>query len=298
MPDAGATSAGGAPMPSLLRALLSDHLDPGYAAAAAERRAAGGAPRRHDRWWQAAAVLVVAAVFAAAVAQARSTAPGLNAARQVLADSVRTAQERTGQLAAGRDALATESDAAERWELAAGDTGRALLGSLDALSLSAATTAVQGPGLQVTLTEPGAGADLSDVSKRRLPGTRQVVLDRDLQASVNALWAAGAEAVAVGGVRIGPGDTLRQAGGAILADNQPIASPYAILAIGDPAALADGFGRSGALQRLRLLEAAYQVGVRVSTEEDLSLPASAGREVTSAVVSGSAPGSEAGQRPR
>lgn len=276
-------------MPSLLRALLSDHLDPGYAAAAAERRAAGGGPRRHDRWWHAAAALVIAAVFAAAVGQARATAPGLNEARQVLADSVRRAEERTGQLTARRDTLAAESDAAERWELAAGDTGRALLGSLDALTLSAATTAVQGPGLQITLTEPDAGADLTDVSKRRLPGTRQVILDRDLQASVNALWAAGAEAVAVSGVRIGPGATLRQAGGAILADNQPIANPYTILAIGDAAALADGFGRSGALQRLRLLEAAYRVGVRVSTEEDLSVPAIAGREVTSAHEAGEGP---------
>ena len=277
-PEAGTPPVGS--MPSLLRALLSDHLDPGYAAAA-RRRAAGGLPR-HDWWWQAVAALIIAAVFAAAAAQTRSTAPGLNAARRVLADSVRSAGERTGELTARRNALAAQADAAARRELAAGDTGRALLGSLDALDLSAATTAEHGPGLQVVLTEPGAGADLTDVSKQRLPGTRQVVLDRDLQVTVNALWAAGAEAVAVAGVRIGPGATLRRAGGAVLADNQPIVSPYTITAIGDPVALADGFGRSGALQRLRLLEAAYGVGVRVSTEDDLSLPASAGREVSAA----------------
>ncbi|HOB47801.1 MAG TPA: DUF881 domain-containing protein [Mycobacterium sp.] len=265
-------------MPSLLRSLLSDHLDPGYAAAAAEREARGGR-RPHDRWWQALAVLLIAAVFAAAISQARSTAPGLNEARQILAGSVRNAEDRTDQLTVRRDALLAESDAVERQELAADATGRALLGRLDALDISAATTAVRGPGLAVTLTEPGVGADLTDVSKQRLPGTRQVILDRDLQAAVNALWAAGAEAVAVGGVRIGPGATLRQAGGAILADNRPIASPYTIAAIGSPAELADGFGRSGALQRLRLLEAAYRVGVRVSTEEELTLPASAGREV-------------------
>lgn len=265
-------------MPSLLRALLSDHLDPGYAAAA-QRRAAGGSPRR-NRLWQAAAALLIAAVFAAAVAQARSTAPGLNADRRVLADSVRTAGERAAGLTDRRNALAAEADATARWQLAAGATGRALLGSLDTLDLSAASTAVHGPGLQVVLTEPGVGADLTDVSKQRLPNTRQVVLDRDLQATVNALWAAGAEAVAVAGVRIGPGATLRQAGGAILADNQPIVSPYRIAAIGDPGGLAEGFGRSGALQRLRLLEAAYRVGVRVSAEEDLSLPAGSGREVS------------------
>jgi uncharacterized protein YlxW (UPF0749 family) len=272
-------------MPSLLRSLLSDHLDPGYAAAAAER-AARGDRRPYDRWWQALAALLIAVVFAAAVSQARSTAPGLNEARQILAASVRNAEDRTGRLTARRDELTAESDAVARQELAADETGRTLLGRLDALDISAATTAVRGPGLAVTLTEPGVGADLTDVSKPRLPGTRQVILDRDLQAAVNALWAAGAEAVAVSGVRIGPGATLRQAGGAILADNRPIASPYTIAAIGSPAELAEGFGRSGALQRLRLLEAAYRVGVRVSTEDELTVPATVGREVAVARKSG------------
>ena len=272
-------------MPSLLRSLLTEHLDPGYAAAAAEREARGGR-RPNDRMWQALAALLIAVVFAAAVSQARSTAPGLNEARQILAASVRNAEDRTGTLTARRDELTAESDAVARQELAADETGRTLLGRLDALDISAATTAVRGPGLAVTLTEPGVGADLTDVSKPRLPGTRQVILDRDLQAAVNALWAAGAEAVAVGGVRIGPGATLRQAGGAILADNRPIASPYTIAAIGSPAELAEGFGRSGALQRLRLLEAAYRVGVRVSTEDELKVPATVGREVAVARESG------------
>ncbi|EUA35500.1 membrane associated protein [Mycobacterium xenopi 3993] len=66
-------------MPSLLRALLSEHLDPGYAAAAAERARASTPPTRRARVlarvWQAAAALLVAVVFAAAVAQARMVAP-------------------------------------------------------------------------------------------------------------------------------------------------------------------------------------------------------------------------------
>jgi len=272
-------------MPSLLRSMLSDHLDPGYAAAATERRVRGG-PRSNDWIWQALAALLVAVVFAAAIAQARSTAPGVNAAHQILVGSVRNAETRTSQLTARRDTLTAEFDTVARQELAVDETGRALLGRLDALDISAATTAVRGPGLAVTLTEPGVAADLTDVSKERLPGTRQVILDRDLQAAVNALWASGAEAVAVGGVRIGPGATLRQAGGAILADNRPVTSPYTIAAIGPPADLADGFGRSGALQRLRLLEAAYRVGVRVSTEEELTLPATAGREIAVASEGG------------
>ena len=91
-----------------------------------------------------------------------------------------------------------------------------------------------GPGLTVTITDPGVSKDLSDVSKQRVPGSQQVILDRDLQLVVNSLWVSGAEAVSVGGVRIGPNVTIRQAGGGILVDNQPINSPYEILALGPP----------------------------------------------------------------
>lgn len=267
-------------MPSLLRALLSDHLDPGYAAAAAARAEAG--PTRRpviDRLWQALAALLIAAVFAVAVAQARSTAPGVSAAVQGLAAGVRTAQQRTAQLTDRRDELAARVDVVQRNALAADVDGRRLLAELDDISLSAATTAVRGPGLAIVVTEPGPGPDLTDVARQRVPGGRQVILDRDLQLVVNALWASGAEAVSVGGVRIGPGVTIRQAGEAILVDNQPVASPYTVLAIGSPARLADSFGTSAALARLRLLETAYRVGVSVSTEEALTLPAAGGREV-------------------
>ena len=99
----------------------------------------------------------------------------------------------------------------------------------------------------MTVTDPGAARDLSDVSKQRLPGSRQVILDRDLQLTVNSLWASGAEAVAVGGIRIGPNVTIRQAGGAILVDNHPISSPYTILAVGPPHTMQESFDHSPGL---------------------------------------------------
>lgn len=136
-----------------------------------------------------------------------------------------------------------------------------------------------GPGLQITVNDPGMSVDLSDVSKERVPGSQQVILDRDLQQVVNSLWLSGAEAVSVGGVRIGPNVTIRQAGSSILVDNQPISSPYVILAVGPPHAMQDIFDRSAGLHRLRLLETSYGVGVQVSTSEALTLPASPIREV-------------------
>jgi uncharacterized protein YlxW (UPF0749 family) len=269
------------PVPSLLRALLSEHLDPGYAAAAAQRRSGPVPGRARVRgWiWQALAALLVAAVFAAAVAQARLVAPGVSAAQRVLAGGVRSEEATTSRLTRERNSLAAQRDEIQRRELADDAAGRRLLASLDRLSLAAASTPVTGPGLSVMVTDPGFGPNLSDVSKQRVAGSRQIILDRDLQLVVNSLWASGAEAIAVNGVRIGPNVTIRQAGGAILVDNNPTSSPYTVLAIGPPHAMQDMFTDSPGLRRLRLLETSYGVGVKVSASDNLTLPAGAVRDI-------------------
>lgn len=271
------------PVPSLLRALLSEHLDPGYAAAA-ERRAGAAAPpvgqARVFSWlWQALAAMLVATVFAAAVAQARSVEPGVRTAQQLLARSVRATEDAATKLAQRRSMLSRRVDDVQRLALADDAEGQRLLSRLDGLSLAAASTAILGPGLTVKVTDPGASPNLSDVSKQRVNGSRQIILDRDLQLVVNSLWASGAEAISVGGVRIGPNVTIRQAGGAILVDNNPTSSPYTILAVGPPHAMRDVFDNSPGLQRLRLLEVSYGVGITVTVSDGLSLPAGSIREV-------------------
>lgn len=275
------------PVPSLLRALLSEHLDPGYAAAAkkaaekAEKagRATTSRARTFGWLWQALAALLVAAVFAAAVAQARSVEPGVRSAQHLLVRSVRSSEDSAAALAQQRNALSSRVNDVQRVVLTNDAEGRRLLDRLDKLSLAAADTAVNGPGLTLTVTEPGASPNLSDVSKQRVSGSRQIILDRDLQLVVNSLWASGAEAISVGGVRVGPNVTIRQAGGSILVDNNPTASPYTILAVGPPHTMRDVFDSSPGLQRLRLLEASYRVGVDVNVSDALSLPASSTRDV-------------------
>jgi uncharacterized protein YlxW (UPF0749 family) len=267
------------PVPSLLRALLSEHLDPGYAAAAERRKDGAIRGPWPNRGWQLLAGLAVAAVFATAAAQAKSVAPATRETQHVLADGVRSAEATTADATARRNDLAGTVEAERRSRLEGDVQGRELLGSLDAAEFAAAATPVRGPGLTVTVTEPVTARDLTDVSKQRVAGSRQVILDRDLQLVVNALWVSGAEAVAVGGVRIGPNVTIRQAGGGILVDNQPIASPYVVLAIGPPHGMHDVFDNSPALQRLRLLETSYGVGVNVSESDELILPAVSLRDV-------------------
>jgi uncharacterized protein YlxW (UPF0749 family) len=272
------------PVPSLLRALLSNHLDPGYAAAA-ERSATDSATepgkQTHvSRWfWQALAATLVATVFAAAVAQARSVAPGVRTEQQLLATTVRSAEAAAAKSAQRRSVLTGQLDGVQRRALADDVEGQRLLNRLDALSLAAASTAIAGPGLAVTVTDPGVSPNLSDVSKQRVSGSRQIILDRDLQLVVNSLWASGAEGISVGGVRIGPNVTIRQAGGAILVDNNPTSSPYSVLAVGPAHSMRDVFDHSPGMQRLRLLQVSYGVGVSVNVSDALSLPAGSVRDV-------------------
>lgn len=271
------------PVPSLLRALLSEHLDPGYAAAAAKRGNAATPPGGRARWigwlWQALAALLIATVFAAAVAQARSVAPGVRSAQQLLLGNVRSSESTAAKLAQRRTELSARVDDVQRRALADDAEGRRLLARLDALGLAAAGTAIIGPGLKVTVTDPGTEPNLSDVSKQRVSGSRQIILDRDLQLVVNSLWASGAEAISVGGVRVGPNVTIRQAGGAILVDNNPTSSPYTILAVGPPRAMRDAFDQSPGRQRLNLLQISYGVVVTVDAADGLTLPAGSVRDI-------------------
>ncbi|MFA4081718.1 DUF881 domain-containing protein [Mycobacteroides salmoniphilum] len=268
------------PVPSLLRTLLSDHLDAGYAEVAAAR-GGGAAPRsRLAEWgWQALAAIAIAAVFAAAVAQTTRIAPGVMQEKQGLLASIRSEKRDSGALESTRDQLSAEVAGARRGQLEGNEQGKELLNRLDQLGLAAASTPVRGPALIVTLADPGSTGDLSDVSKERIPRSQQVILDRDMQLVVNSLWNSGAEAISVSDVRIGPNVTMRQAGGAILVDNQPISSPYRIVAIGPANTMRSSFERSPGMARMRLLQKSYGIRLTLSTQENVQLAPAANRDV-------------------
>ncbi|ANA98400.1 membrane associated protein [Mycolicibacterium phlei] len=268
------------PVPSLLRTLLSDHLDAGYAEAAAARRD-GAAPRsRLAEWsWQAVAAVAIAAVFAAAIAQTTRIAPGVMQEKQGLLASIRSEQRDSGALESTRDQLAAEVAGARRSQLEGNEQGKELLNRLDHLGLAAASTEVRGPALIVTLADPGSAGDLSDVSKERIPRSQQVILDRDMQLVVNSLWNSGAEAISVSDVRIGPNVTMRQAGGAILVDNQPISSPYRIVAVGPANTMKSSFERSPGMARMRLLQKSYGIRLTLGTQENVQLAPAVNRDV-------------------
>ncbi|BDB60934.1 MULTISPECIES: DUF881 domain-containing protein [Rhodococcus] len=274
------------PVPSLLKSLLEDHLDPGYAASAADR--AAGRPStspRASRAWLGAGVLLAGLVIGVAYAQNADVQAGTDSTRAEILDSLRAGDERIDALTARRDELGAAIDERRTALFSDGGDGASVLDELRDAETAAAATPVRGPGITVTLTEPAARPNLSDAARLEDRPTA-LVLDRDLQSVVNALWAAGAEAVEVGGVRVGPGVTIRQAGGAMLVDNRPVFSPYTVSAVGSPSRLQTSFVVSDAYLRIAGIQQLYGVGFTLAEEDDLEFPAATVRKLGSSGETG------------
>lgn len=270
------------PVPSLLRSLMSDHLDPGYEAAASLRSTRGRGSGRGDAMIAALGALLVGGVFGIGISQLAVNSPDGPGEQQVMLASVRDAENRAADLAEKRRSLDEQLDAARADALYAGATGESLLAELAALEADAAATPISGPGIEVTIVEPSPPADLSDVSRPARGSSDTAVLDGDLRVLVNSLWVSGAEAVAVGDVRIGPGVTIRQAGGAMLVDNRPVFSPYTVTAVGSPTLLQTRLAVSDAYLRLSALEQLYRVAFEIRAVPELTMPATVVRTMLSA----------------
>ncbi|OZD10331.1 hypothetical protein CH275_01255 [Rhodococcus sp. 06-235-1A] len=262
------------PVPSLLTSLLTDHLDPGYVAAAAERTAQHTRkPRLPAALWLLTGAVVVGIVFGVALSQLASGAAAVDRAGADASAAVRAARDRSAELESTRDELA-EQVSSERDEALQSDVvGNALLDRLSAVESAAGLDTVSGPGLSVVVTEPAVDGGSSERT-----GSGAAVFDRDIAAIVNSLWASGAEAVSVDGVRVGPNVTIRQAGGAMLVENRPITSPYDIAAIGPPQRIQVQFVVSDAYLRMSTVAQLYGVGFSVRPAADLELGPAAVKE--------------------
>lgn len=145
-------------------------------------------------------------------------------------------------------------------------------------------SALAGPGLTVTLDDalrPDGlrpdGAEADDL----------LVHQEDMQAVVNALWAGGAEAMSIMGVRVISTSAVICVGPVLLLHGRPYSPPYVITAIGNPEALRAALADSPGVQLFREAADAYGLGYRETVEEDVTVPAYDG---TSTLRSGQVPG--------
>jgi len=244
--------------PSLLATLLADPQDPGYAEAA-HRRAGQPPADRPSRimtiCWTLAGLLVIGSLLGVALHNTEANAPSADSARRGLIADIDRAQARATDLEGSASVLA--SQVRDR-QAELGVPGP--LASASGQAVAAGTVEVTGPGLTVTIDNP-SGDDNS------------VILDRDIQLLVNGLWSAGAEAVAVGGVRLQPTSAIRKAGGAILVDNRPVFWPITITAIGNPATMPAEFAGTSGYGRFTSFVSLYSITFDVAQADTLTLPA-------------------------
>jgi uncharacterized protein YlxW (UPF0749 family) len=261
---------------SLLVDIATQALDPAYAEAAARRARTTGSDSPGPRSRPAvvlAGVLAATLVIVVAAVQAHRHAPAADRTRQALVAQV---EHRTGAVAALQrrlDDLRRRTTDLRTRSLASSAAGASLSRQLSTMELLAGTVAASGPGLRVVVddaAEGGAGANR--------------VLDHDLQQLVNALWAAGAEAVAVGPQRLTAESAIRQAGSAVLVNFEPVRPPYTISALGDPVALETSFGSSRAAARMRTLVQLYGLRFHYSRSDGLTVPPAPGLTLRHAVA--------------
>jgi uncharacterized protein YlxW (UPF0749 family) len=255
---------------SLLVDIATQALDPGYAEAAARGVGQDAAGHRRRPWLAVLGVLAATLLVVIAGVQAHRRAPSAARARDTLVAQVQARGRSVDALLSRLNRLRAETAGLRDDALASSTAGQRLAARLDAEELAAGAVAASGPGLRVTLDDSADG--------------RNQILDRDLQATVNALWAAGAEAVAVDGQRMTAQSAIRQAGSAILVNFDPVSAPYDVEAIGDPVALETAFGSSRTAARLRAYIQLYGLRFHYGRATTLTLPPAPGLALRYATV--------------
>lgn len=255
----------------LLIDLVTDTLDPGYAAAAAKRRSSDPTPRWYDRPAVVVGCLLIGFTLVLAYIHANRGAPEAAKVHDRLVARVRAAQAEGASLAARAQAL---NSTLTRLRDQAGLGS--LSGELDREQLLAGQVAATGPGLEVVLKEPPKSTASPQPGRAGSSpiGATNILTDRDVRSVVNELWADGAEAISVNDVRLTPTSAIRFAGDAVLVDFQPISAPYTIRAIGHADNLATAFASSDVASRYQTLVSADGIGFVFSERNDLQLPAS------------------------
>jgi uncharacterized protein YlxW (UPF0749 family) len=145
-----------------------------------------------------------------------------------------------------------------------------------ALRGPAGFSAVEGPGVTVTLNDAPKHELDSAVASGQVSADELVVHQQDIQAVVNTLWLGGAQGVTVQGQRVISTTGIKCVGNTVVLHGVPYSPPYVISAVGDPAGLTAGLDASAYIQAYLTIAHRYQLGWKLSDDADLKLPAYVG----------------------
>lgn len=135
------------------------------------------------------------------------------------------------------------------------------------LQIISGLSAVRGFGYEIELSD-AAKKDSLDIDKLDLAR----IYDSDVQLLVNALWATGAESIAINNRRLTSTSAIRSAGDAILVNYQPLLPPYKISAIGSKSIKQD-INQNADFQDLQFVVKTYGLSFKMSEFREITMPA-------------------------
>ncbi len=136
--------------------------------------------------------------------------------------------------------------------------------------LEALISEVQGPGLVVELADAPIPADGVPDSYN---GDDYIVHEQDVQAVINALWAGGAEAIALMDQRIIGTSAVRCVGSTLLLHGQVYAPPYTVTAVGPTDRMQRALDVSPRVAIYRQYADLLGLGFDVSEPDSVTVPA-------------------------
>lgn len=163
---------------------------------------------------------------------------------------------------------------------------------LDSQKLVAGTVAVHGPGIRVLLDDSA----VKTIQPKEDPAM-YIVHEYQLRDVVNALWAAGAEAISINGERVVGPTSIYCVGSTILVNDTRTSPPYEFLVVGDPAQLEGALSDSTNLKALKSRVKVYGLQFGVTRLRDVVVPAYAGGlDVRHVALADRLPSSRGGSR--
>jgi uncharacterized protein YlxW (UPF0749 family) len=184
-----------------------------------------------------------------------------------LVDLVREAQASVSHLNTERDELAGKLDSMH------GRSSNAALAAMLRRSAELAGEAgmdpVHGPGLVVTLQD--AQRDANGRFPRDASPDDLVVHQQDIQAVLNALWSAGAEAVQMQDQRIIGTSVPRCVGNTLLLNGRTYSPPYTITAIGNATAMQAALAAAPLVILYKQYVVRFGLGYREEVKPDMQI---------------------------
>jgi uncharacterized protein YlxW (UPF0749 family) len=137
--------------------------------------------------------------------------------------------------------------------------------------VSAGVTAIGGPGISVTLDDapPQAGGGLPSGAT----ADDLVIHQSDVQGVVNALWAAGADGVAIMGQRLIGTSAVICVGNTLLLQGRKYSPPFIVTAVGNATQMRQQLSASYEVQLLKRAVDDYGLTYEVADQRQVSLPA-------------------------